>query len=121
MTTCPICDKENVGRSDKKYCSDRCRAASHYVHRARATLFRKRTHKILDKNRNILAGLNPQGKSTVSRIELENLSFNFRFFSSVYRTKGGNVYWFCYDQGYRKIKKGDKYLLIKWQDYMWGI
>ena len=119
MTTCPICNKEIIGRTDKRFCSDKCRAASFYENKARLTQFKKKVNEILEGNREILAYLNPQGKITVNRIDLEKRNFNFKFFSSVYRTKSGNVYWFCYDQGYRRLQKNEKYLLIRWQDYMW--
>lgn len=119
MNNCPICQKEFVGRSDKRFCSDKCRAASFYENRARLNLYKKRIHVILESNREILSLLNPKGKSIVSKTDLEEHQFNFKFFTAVYRTKGGYVYWFCYNQGFRKLQAGEKYLLVKWQDYMW--
>ena len=119
MIVCPVCNKEIVGRADKRFCSNICRAAAFYEDRSKLTHFKRQVHKILTNNRDILVHLNPQGKSFISRVDLENRNFNFNFFSSVYRTKSGNVYWFCYDQGYRKLQKGEKFLLIRWQDYMW--
>ena len=70
------------------------------------------------KNREILALLNPTGKRTVDKQILEDKKFNFNFFTTVYRTQNGNVYWFCYDYGFRKLKKGSVYQLVKWQPYM---
>ena len=54
----------------------------------------------LKKNRRILHALNPSGKANVHRSFLERKGFNFNYFTNVYTTKGGNTYYFCYDQGY---------------------
>lgn len=118
MNNCPICKKEFAGRSDKRFCSDKCRAASFYEDKAKLNQYKRHVHEILERNRKILAMLNPQGKCTVSKVELEEHQFNFKFFTGVYRTKGGSFYWFCYDQGFRKLQSGEKYLLVKRQDYM---
>ncbi|MFO7369813.1 MAG: hypothetical protein R6X09_06035 [Bacteroidales bacterium] len=73
---------------------------------------------MLRKNRDILAELNPSGKCMVDARELRDRKFNFNYFTTIYRTNSGNVYWFCYDYGFLKIGKGKWYQLVKWQNYM---
>ena len=115
---CLHCNKTIVGRTDKKYCSDNCSATHHYNKIVEANKFRKSVHEILGRNRDILARLNPEGKCTMPRSILESKNFNFNYFTNIYRTKGGNVYWFCYDYGFRKLPKNNLCILVKWQSYM---
>jgi len=38
--------------------------------------------------------------------------FDFEFFTSIYTTKTGNVYYFLYDQGYMALEN-EGYVLVK--------
>jgi len=38
--------------------------------------------------------------------------FSFEYFTSIYTTKAGTVYYFVYDQGYLPLE-GDFYALVK--------
>jgi hypothetical protein len=48
----------------------------------------------------------------VSRSKLIEKGFDFNYFTSIYTTKTGNVYYFVYDQGYLPLD-GDYYALVK--------
>lgn len=115
---CLQCGKPIVGRTDKKFCSEKCRSKYNYSTHATYNSFKSTVHELLRKNHDILAELNPTGNCTVEASELQNRNFNFSFVTTIYRTNGGNVYWFCYDYGYRKLGKGKFYQLVKWQNYM---
>lgn len=115
---CLHCEKLIVGRSDKKFCSGTCRSKYYYSVNKEYNILKSKVHELLRKNRDILAELNPSGKCTVDARELRDRKFNFNFFTTIYRTNGGNVYWFCYDYGFRKMGKGKFYQLVKWQNYM---
>ncbi|MBA7572514.1 hypothetical protein ES708_14297 [subsurface metagenome] len=115
---CLCCDKILAGRADKKFCSDYCRATYYYGKKSDFIKFRNRVHEILKKNRDILAEINTTGKCVTSKSVLGSKGYNFCHFTNIYRTKGGNVYWLCYDYGFRKIQKGNAYLLVRWQEYM---
>jgi hypothetical protein len=39
-------------------------------------------------------------------------NFDFNFFTSIYRTKAGKIYYYLYDQGYLELEN-DYFLLIK--------
>jgi len=115
---CLQCGKLIIGRTDKKYCSDQCRSTYHYNISAEFNSFKSLVHEILRKNRDILAVLNPSGKCIVDKQILLGKKFNFSFYTTIYRTKGGHVYWFCYDYGFRKLLKNNEYQLVRWQSYM---
>jgi hypothetical protein len=115
---CLQCDNIIVGRTDKRFCSNTCRSRYYYSLNAEFNVHKLKVHEMLRKNRDILAELNPSGKCIVERKLLEEKEFNFNFFTTIYRTNNGHVYWFCYDYGFRKLLKNNSYQLVKWQPYM---
>lgn len=114
---CLQCNAPLIGRSDKKFCSDACRYAykNKMNKKSNATLIK--VNKILRANRSILKSLNPVGKTTVQKDVLINKGYNFHYFTAFYKTKKGDVYFFCYEFGILKLAK-NKVLLVNWQDYM---
>ena len=111
-TTCLECGDPLKGRSDKKFCSDYCRNAyNNKVNKDSKNLIRN-TNNRLRKNYKILSDLNTTGKTKVTRSKLIHHNFDFNFFTSIYTTKTGNTYYYCYDQGYLALEN-DFYLLIK--------
>lgn len=44
--------------------------------------------------------MNPDGKSRTKRETLLKAGFNFKYFTHIYKTKDGRIYYFVYDQGY---------------------
>ncbi|MFK5890106.1 MAG: hypothetical protein QM486_05185 [Flavobacteriaceae bacterium] len=111
-TTCLECGEHLKGRSDKKFCSDYCRNAyNNKVNKDSKNLIRN-TNNRLRRNYKILSDLNTTGKTKVTRSKLIQHNFNFNFFTSIYTTKTGNTYYYCYDQGYLALEN-DFYLLIK--------
>jgi hypothetical protein len=115
---CLQCENLFVGRPDKKFCSNSCRSRFFYSIDAEFNAHKSRVHEVLRKNRDILAQLNPTGNCIVEKHVLAEKDFNFNFFTTMYRTQGGNVYWFCYDYGFRKLIKNKAYQLVKWLPYM---
>ncbi len=110
--TCLDCGTAIKGRSDKKFCDDQCR--NNYNNRLKAGNYApvKTINGILLKNRKILGALNPEGKTKVSKARLEKAGFNFGYHTHTYQTQNGNMYRFCYEQGYL-ILENDWYLLVK--------
>lgn len=113
---CLECAKELKGRIDKRFCGDACRASFNNKKRQAIALeepvFLKEIPKILLSNYRILVSLNPEQKTTVARKVLEQLGFNFQYITSFYKTAEGDVYRFCFDQGYLLIKN-ERVLLVK--------
>lgn len=109
---CLECSEKVVGRIDKKFCSDYCRNAyNNKVNKESKNLIRN-TNNRLRKNYNILSKLNVSGKTKVTRRKLFDKGFDFNFFTSIYTTKTGNVYYYVYDEGYLLLEN-ELYLLIK--------
>ena len=53
-TLCPICGTSFLGRRDKKFCSDNCRAISHQAEKQKQAPIIKQINTILKKNRDLL-------------------------------------------------------------------
>lgn len=116
---CQICGKAVSGRSDKKYCSDQCRAQVNNLKKRAdpGELLMLEVNRALRRNRSILKNLSPMGKTTTRREYLELQGFDFRHHTHLYQTKNGNTYRFCYDYGYLELDEG-KVLIVNWQPYM---
>ena len=114
---CKECHEVIHGRRDKQFCSDYCRAAFHNTHHKDITGFMRRINYTLRKNRNILSRLNPGGKARVHKLKLVDAGLNFDYYTNVYKTRTGKVYYFCYDQGYVELED-DYYALVIKEDYV---
>ena len=112
MKNCLECGDKIIGREDKKFCSDGCRNAyNNKINKDSTNLMRNINNK-LRKNYRVLSELNPEGKAKTSRTKLLSKGFDFEFFTSIYTTKTGNVYYFLYDQGYMAIEN-EGFVLVK--------
>lgn len=110
--SCLECSEKIVGRTDKKFCSDYCRNAyNNNLNKDRKNLVRN-INNLLRKNYRILEELNPAEKTKASKSKLLARGFSFDYFTSIYTTKTGNIYYFVYDQGYLPLE-GDFYALVK--------
>lgn len=114
---CPVCGDVVKGRRDKRFCSDQCRANFNNERKRETEGYIQTINSILRKNRSILKSINPQGKSTVKIEYLRIQGFDFRYFTTYYKTPRNNVYFFCYEFGYLKLDE-EKVLVINRQDYM---
>jgi predicted nucleic acid-binding Zn ribbon protein len=97
---CLECGTKLIGRIDKKFCSDQCRNTYNNRMNRDENLFMTKVNRILRKNRKILKELNPNGKAKVHKSKMVSLGFEFKYFTHVYKTKEGRVYYFCYEYGY---------------------
>jgi hypothetical protein len=114
---CQECGDKLLGRKDQKFCSDQCRNTYNNRLNEDVNASVRRVNHILKKNRRILATLNPNGKRTLDAITLAEEGFNFHYFTNMYTTQKGQVYFFCYEQGYSKIEN-EQYFLVHKQDYV---
>lgn len=111
------CGQDILGRKDKRYCSDYCRAQYFNTLHAQSSRDIRRINYTIRKNRNILCKLNPDGKIRVHKMKLIELGLNFDYFTNIYKTKAGKTYFFCYDQGYIELED-EYYALVVKQDYV---
>ena len=110
--TCPECGDKIIGRADKKFCSDACRNAhNNTLNKDNKNLVRNINNR-LRKNYRILEALNTSDKTKTTKEKLLRLGFSFEYFTGIYTTKTGSVYYYLYDQGYLPLEN-DYYLLVK--------
>jgi len=115
--TCLHCGTSIIGRSDKRYCNDQCRATHNNNTRSKEEVLIKNVNKVLRKNRRILKTLNPKGMSIIQKEVLLEMGYNFTYFTSVYNTQEGNQYAFCYDMGILLLDDS-KVRIVEHQTYM---
>ncbi|GGX12317.1 DUF2116 family Zn-ribbon domain-containing protein [Aquimarina muelleri] len=109
---CPVCGDKIIGRADKKFCSDYCRNAyNNQLNKDSKNLIRN-INNLLRKNYRILEELNPNDKTKITKSKLITKGFDFQYFTSIYTTKTGNIYYFVYDQGYLPLEN-EFYALVK--------
>jgi len=114
---CKECAEEIHGRKDKQYCSDYCRATNHNNRYEDQYTLIRRINKIIRRNRKILFSLNPQGVTTISKLQLIEAGFQFEYHTNISHTSSGKTYYFCYDQGYLELED-DYYALVVKEEYV---
>ncbi|QQT25868.1 hypothetical protein [Sphingobacterium spiritivorum] len=110
---CIECNNPLKGRSDKRFCDDGCR--NNYNNRLNSdqTAFVRSINTILRKNRKILMDtLGANNKVKVNKTDLNDMGFQFDFFTHQYITTAGKVYYFIYEFGYLSLVQ-DQYLLVR--------
>ena len=111
---CLECGEKIIGRADKKFCSDQCRNTYNNKLNSDASNTVRNINNILRKNRRILKEFNKQsGKTMVTKEALLINGFNFTYHTHTYTTKKGDVYQFCYEQGYLFLQDKELYLLVE--------
>ena len=117
--TCLNCDKKLAGRRDKKFCDAQCKAEYHNKNKSFGELYISSSQSITRHNRRILKTLCPEGKATVRKEVLDNMGFDYRYFSGLYKTSA-NLYYLAYDYAFAPIfERGvEKALIVQRQDYM---
>jgi hypothetical protein len=109
---CLECKELITGRSDKKFCSDQCRNLYNNRQNSDSTNLVRNINNSLRKNRRVLQELNPTDKAKVHKDKMLEKGFNFNFFTSIYKTKKGATYYFCYEYGYLQLDDGFYFLVI---------
>jgi hypothetical protein len=121
LRQCLFCNKELKGCSDKKYCDSQCKSAYHYQKaQEQPERFFNKVDNQLKLNRKILKEYNKGGKVTVRATILKKEGFNPNFFTHYWKNQKGDIYLFVYEFGFlRKTEHNtDKFILVKWQNYM---
>jgi len=121
MEKCLACDKEIDGRSDKKFCDSYCKSSYHYIKTKQGEKgIYSQIDRQLKHNRAVLKSYNKAGKATVRAHILLEQGFNPKFFTHYWKNNKKDIYLFVYEFGFLKRKEHshDKFILIKWQEYM---
>lgn len=115
---CLQCGEALNGRIDQKFCTPYCKSAYHYEQNKQNDISQFKTIDVqLKFNRRILKRYTQSGQSQIKKELLVSDGFDFKYFTHYWKAKNGNVYFFCYEYGYRDLKDG-KYMLITLQEYM---
>lgn len=101
------------GRADKKFCSDYCRNHYHNHRNQSSNAYVRQINYVLRKNRRILAKFNTHGTTKIRKSTLIKEGFDFDHMTSIYTSRKGHIYFFCYEQGYLPLDKDMVYLLVK--------
>lgn len=109
---CLECGEKITGREDKKFCSDYCRNSHNNKLNKDSKNLVRNINNCLRKNHRILEKRNPDKKTTAKKSTLLAEGFDFNYFTSIYTTKAGKIYYFVYDQGYIPLEN-DYYALVK--------
>lgn len=117
---CPECNNEVIGRTDKIFCSVKCKSIHQYEKSQKENTFYFSVDKQLKRNRKILKRYNKSGFTTIRKGVLLEEGFNPNFFTHYWKNQKNDVYLFCYDFGFLKTTKNGvtKYVIVQWQDYM---
>ena len=113
---CPYCNKIIDGRSDKVFCTDRCRNNYYYKINSVHKQYVRKVNSLLLRNRGILNMVNPYGRTSVPKEYLERLGFDFRFFTGIHKTKKGKEYYLVYDHAYSFDEQQRVQLVVFYSD-----
>ncbi len=118
-TECMHCHKPLTGRRDKKFCDNQCKAEYHNQNKTYGELYISSAQSITRQNRKILKTLSPEGKATVRKEVLDQMGYDYRYFSGLFKSKT-NLYYLVYDYAFSPVfEKGvPKALIVQRQDYM---
>lgn len=121
---CLQCGKKLTGRLDKKFCDDQCRSTYNNQNKRDDQKYIQEVNRLIRKNRRILKSLCPIGKATVRKEVLDTMQYDYRYFSSIYKSGSNQVYYICYDYAFTAVKETkpsgevvDKALIVQKQDY----
>lgn len=117
---CPICGNAIKGRSDKKYCSLKCKSINQYEKRQTEEAFFLMVERQLKINRRILKKHNRSGFSTLRKSELTAQGFDPKYHTHFWENRKGDRYLFVYEYGFleKTVNGKQKILLVIWQEYM---
>lgn len=111
---CKICSKKIVGRSDKIFCSVKCKNYYHINLRRVTDKAVESINKKLHRNRAILLEImgKYQDKLTIDRKILEDKKFQFTYHTHFHINKEGKMYRYVYDFSWMEFSN-DQILIVK--------
>ncbi|HLV42795.1 MAG TPA: hypothetical protein VKY37_10980 [Brumimicrobium sp.] len=104
-----------MGRSDKIYCSLKCKNLYHLELRAVTAVAAADIDKILHRNRSILFEMIGERKAMVKikRIELDKKKFNYKYTTHKNINSKGKTYNWLYDYGWVEFSNDEMLVLRK--------
>jgi len=111
---CKICKKTILGRSDKIFCSVKCKNYYHVNLRRVTAIEVKDLDKVLHRNRSILLEIMGKHKTQkkINRIELVKKKFHFKYITHFHINSKGKMYHHIYDFAWMEFSD-DEILIIR--------
>ena len=111
---CKICSSSIVGRSDKLFCSVKCKNYYHINLRKATRVAVKEIDTILHRNRSILLEFlgKRRIKITIERVLLEKKNFNFKYHTHINVNNKGKTYFNVYDFAWMEFSN-DEILIVR--------
>ena len=112
---CKKCNTKIVyGRSDKIFCSIKCKNKYHKELRKKTNLVALEIDEILHRNRSILYELlgTTKSKLTIKRIILEKKKFRFQYHTHIHINNQHKTYFWIYDYAWMSFSN-DSVLIVK--------
>ncbi len=115
MKKCKICSQPISGRSDKKFCSQKCK---NYYHTNLIRVTRKAVHQIdiiLHRNRSILLEILGKSKTQlkIERVDLDTRKFNFKYHTHLQVNSQGKIYYYVYDFAWMEFSNNEVLIIRK--------
>lgn len=103
-----------MGRSDKKFCSIKCKNYYHLNLRKVTIKATQKLDEILHRNRAVLLEImgKTETKKTIPRLTLENKNFTFKYHTHTHINKYGKTIHWVYDFGWMQFSN-DLILIMK--------
>lgn len=117
LRKCPVCNSEFDGRIDKKFCSDYCRNTYNNRKYQDISNYSRQINRILKQNRKILYDFFSKKHTKINKEKLLSAGYNFDYLTSIYKTKNGKEYHYCYDYGYIELDENTCQIVQK-KDYV---
>ena len=113
---CPVCGKQIIGRSDKKYCSISCKNKFHHPSQNRKGDTIKTINRFLFQNFKILEAVfkeEKKDKLMVPRLLLDKMGFHFNYCTACYINKQGKLYRYIYNYAWMEFSNQELMLVRK--------
>lgn len=112
---CKLCQHPFTGRSDKIFCSVKCKSIYHHTLRKVTKAAANNIDKILHRNRSILLEIMGKNKTQkkVNRLVLENKKFRFHYYTNSYVNNRGKRYHYVYDFAWMEFSDGEILIVRK--------
>lgn len=116
---CLECQKPLQGRIDKRFCDSSCRNTFNNRNKSHAEHLIQLTNARMRKNRRVLNILCPKGKATVRKEVLDQMGYDYRYFTGLFKTRK-QLYYLVYDYAFAPIFESgiEKALIVERQDFM---
>lgn len=119
MKNCKECKKEFRGRTDKIFCSVKCKNRAYYKLREKVKLDTHHIDKILHRNYAILLqemeGV--YGSKKIKALDLSKKKFNFNYITNYRVNKNGKTYRYVYNLAWMSFSDNEVLIIKKGRDF----